>query len=121
MRYGLLSFAFALLMSLPSLAHAQGLNYVDEAGNIYFVDNIDQVPMQYRNQFIEAKPTLSPDSRAGKEYERNLKRRQIEIERAKKKKEKEEAKKKKLAEKEKKKKEKETEKDKKKKKKKKES
>jgi hypothetical protein len=110
------SFALVVLLLIPGIISAQGLNYVDEAGNIYFVDNIDQVPMQYRNQFIAPQPTLSPHSRAGKEYERELKRRQIELDRAKKKKEKEEAKKKKLIEKERKKKQKEKEKQKKKKK-----
>jgi hypothetical protein len=110
------SFALVVLLLIPGIISAQGLNYVDEAGNIYFVDNIDQVPMQYRNQFIAPQPTLSPLSRAGKEYERELKRRQIELDRAKKKKEKEEAKKKKLIEKERKKKQKEKEKQKKKKK-----
>jgi len=80
--------ACVFLLSIPGGADAQGLNYVDESGNIFFVDNINQVPMQYRNQFIAPRPTLSPDSRAGKEYERSVKRRQIEIERAKKKKEK---------------------------------
>ncbi len=91
----------------PSTATAQSLNYIDEAGNIHFVESLNDVPQQYRNQFIPAQPTLQPGSRAAKEYDKTIKIRERELEREKKKKEKEEARKKKLEEREKKKKEKE--------------
>lgn len=97
----------ALMLTLPLSTAAQSLNYIDEAGNIHFVDNLNDVPMQYRNQFIAPQPTLQPGSRAAREYEKTLKQRERELEREKKMKEKEEAKKKKLEEKKKREKEKE--------------
>jgi len=90
----------AILILSGSVA-AQGMNYVDEAGNIYFVDNINQVPMQYRSQLIPPTPSLPPGSKVAREYENQVKRQQKELEREKKKKEKEKEKAKKKAEKEK--------------------
>lgn len=97
----------ALMLALPLSTAAQSLNYIDEAGNIHFVDNLNDVPMQYRNQFVSPQPTLQPGSRAAREYEKTLKQRERELEREKKMKEKEEAKKKKLEDKKKREKEKE--------------
>jgi hypothetical protein len=90
----------AALLSGGAVA-AQGMNYVDEAGNIYFVDSIDQVPQQYRSQLVPPKPTLPPGSKVAREYENQLKRQQKELEREKKKKEREKENARKKAEKEK--------------------
>jgi len=86
---------------------AQSFNYQDEAGNIYFVDRIEDVPMQYRSQVLPPKPTLPPGSKAARQYESELKKIEKQKERDRKKKEKEKAKEQKRLEKEKKKKERE--------------
>jgi len=45
---------------LPLKIFLQGYSYIDEAGNIYFVDRIDKIPQQYRHQVLKPTPTLNP-------------------------------------------------------------
>ena len=54
---------FAVLVLLLSCcffgfeSHAQAYKYMDEAGNINFVDRLSDVPLRYRNQIPGAVPT----------------------------------------------------------------
>jgi hypothetical protein len=50
---------FFLLGSLIALI-SQGYSYVDEAGNIHFVERLDQIPTRYRYQVVKPSPTLDP-------------------------------------------------------------
>lgn len=74
----------AVGLGLVSDLHAQGMNYVDESGNIFFVDRLEDVPMRYRSQLIPPTPTLPPGSKIAKQYEAQVKRSQKEQERIKK-------------------------------------
>jgi hydroxymethylpyrimidine pyrophosphatase-like HAD family hydrolase len=100
---------FFTMLALP--AFAQSYRYIDDAGNILWVDSLEQVPLRYRNQLMKPTPAqeFGSGSQAQKEYERQLKKiqrekereekkKQREIERAEKKQKREEEKKKKEAE-----------------------
>ncbi|MCS6893461.1 MAG: hypothetical protein NZO16_02675 [Deltaproteobacteria bacterium] len=41
-----------------AFAISQSLSYIDEAGNIHFVESLSEVPAKYRNQIL--KPTPPP-------------------------------------------------------------
>ena len=50
----------AVLMACTAVpASAQSYKYIDDAGNIYFVDDINQIPYRYRNQIL-GDPTPTP-------------------------------------------------------------
>ena len=73
----------ALLGVIANTANAQGVNYIDESGNIMFADSIEQVPAKFRPQLI--KPTPGP--RDKKEYKKQMeeyKKRMVEEEKEKK-------------------------------------
>ena len=83
----------------PSISVAQTTRYLDEAGNVHFVDSPSQVPERYRVQL--AKPTQPPATE--KQYKQELKewkKKKKDEEREKKKREKEKAKERKRMEKE---------------------
>lgn len=52
---------------------AQQLRYMDESGNLHFVDRLDQVPPKYRDQVLKPTPTPS------EEQIREMKRRKHHI------------------------------------------
>lgn len=58
------------LLSIPLLvlqdAMAQSYRYMDEAGNIFFVDRLQDVPFRYRNQIPGLSPTPDPALRGKK-------------------------------------------------------
>jgi hypothetical protein len=60
---GLLFIALALCVS-SDVAHAQQYRYMDEAGNIHFVDSLSQVPTRYREQVAPSTPTPILDKKA---------------------------------------------------------
>ena len=108
MRIRLAHLIFASVIFISPLAlHADSLMYIDESGSIFFVDDILQIPPQYRWQLeAKKKPQTEIDPKTIKKYEKD-------IQKKKKKKTKEELKKKKLEEVEKKKRAKEIEREKK--------
>ena len=55
----MLKYLVILGLVLPLSAMAQGVNYKDEAGNINFVERLEDVPVRYRPQIV--KPTPTPD------------------------------------------------------------
>lgn len=52
----------ASLSGLPFSCYAQSFRYMDESGNIHFVDSISEVPPRYRNQVLA--PTPAPTGKA---------------------------------------------------------
>ena len=49
---------FLVLLLFPLQSGAQPFRYIDEAGNIIFVDRLNQIPPRYRDQVL--KPTPVP-------------------------------------------------------------
>ena len=82
---------------------AQSVNYVDESGNIFFVDSIDQVPLKFRAQVVPPTPTPDLKPREFRKHQSELKKIEKEKIKAKKLKEKEKKEKMKLLQKKKKK------------------
>ena len=67
---GLLSL---VLSGIASGAHAQSYKYMDEGGNIHFVDRPQDVPYKYRNQVAAfQKPTPVLDKKAKHKKEKEL-------------------------------------------------
>lgn len=60
----------ALLAATLAVCHAQGMRYMDSSGTIHFVDNINQVPRQYRPQIYPPTPTPVLDRKAQAEVRR---------------------------------------------------
>lgn len=50
--------AIACMVSSSDVAQAQAHRYMDDAGNIYFVDKVAKIPKRYRDQVIA--PTPAP-------------------------------------------------------------
>jgi hypothetical protein len=71
---------------LTTCAEAQRYRYVDQSGNIHFVDSWKQVPREYREQIVPATPTPVLDEKTIRERQRQrdqaarLQRSQIEKE-----------------------------------------
>lgn len=93
-RYTALSLAaiiYCIVALVPSTSLADSLRYMDESGNIHFVDRLSDIPTRYRGQVIETKPTpvsqeeyrqqLSEWKRKKAAEEREVKRQQRERER----------------------------------------
>ncbi len=83
------SFALPLMIGLLIIAsvpgsQAQQFRYMDNSGNIHFVESINDVPRQYRHQIVPPTPTPVLDARQKKELqrakERELRERQRQIE-----------------------------------------
>lgn len=51
-------FVILFLLSFSSAALAQTLRYIDDSGNIHWVDSVTQIPPRYRNQVVP--PTPAP-------------------------------------------------------------
>jgi hypothetical protein len=64
---------FAILMA-PVASQAQSLMYLDEAGNINFVSDVNQVPQQYRWQVTTPAPSGPKDKKAIRKYEKEEKK-----------------------------------------------
>jgi hypothetical protein len=73
------------LAGLAVNSYAQGFNYIDESGNIFFVDRLDQVPPRYQNQFVT--PTPIPVDRHGRPIVPKKSKEQLAKEKEKRKKE----------------------------------
>lgn len=59
----------ALVVSgATSTARADRYRYIDESGNIHWVERFSQVPERYRNQLL--KPTPIPTGKEGQEWHR---------------------------------------------------
>lgn len=65
-----------VLITTPTSAHADGLMYMDEAGNIFFVDRPDQVPERYRRQLTPTPKAVYLDEKSRKEMEKTLSKQQ---------------------------------------------
>ncbi len=65
-------------------AESQQFRYMDNSGNIHFVESINDVPRQYRHQIVPPTPTPVLDARQKKEIqrakERELRERQRQLE-----------------------------------------
>jgi type IV secretory pathway VirB10-like protein len=57
-------------LSLVASADAQRFRYIDNSGNIHFVDSLSQVPERYMNQVVPPTPTPVYDRRALQEKKR---------------------------------------------------
>lgn len=62
------SFVFSVFLVAAAPAYADSVMFIDEGGNIHFVDSWQQVPPQYRNQLRKA-PTPVPDPQTLKKLE----------------------------------------------------
>lgn len=82
-----ISLLAGLVFQIALPERAMALNYVDEAGNIHFIDSLEQVPPRYKHQLVRPKPV--PVDKRGRpivpkkseeqlEKERELKRVAIE-------------------------------------------
>ena len=60
---------FALLI-MTQVSHAQSVRYMDNSGNIHFVDNLSDVPARYRQQVVPPTPTPILDKRGLQEKRR---------------------------------------------------
>jgi len=94
-----LGLLLALLLTAPNFVAAQTTRYMDESGNIFFVDSPEDVPARYRKQVIPPTPfpELSPKER--KKYLAELQKEARREEKERKRAEKEQQKKAKLIEK----------------------
>jgi len=54
--------AISTCVVVVSQAYAQSYRYIDESGNIYWVDSISQIPYRYREQVL-GEPTPEPNVR----------------------------------------------------------
>lgn len=82
------------LLTFNTISEAQSYRYMDDAGNIHWVDSIKEVPSRYRSQVVVPTPFAGIDTR-GKTYKQAL----AEFNKAEKERKAEEAKKKKEEEK----------------------
>jgi hypothetical protein len=57
-------------LSLVTSADAQRFRYIDNSGNIHFVDSLSQVPERYMSQVVPPTPTPVYDRRAIQEKKR---------------------------------------------------
>jgi|GEM_PF-4227496 len=56
-----------LLFSILSRpAHSQSFRFMDESGNIYFVDRLEDVPLKYRYQVLKPSPPPNPKAKVKK-------------------------------------------------------
>lgn len=73
-----------LIVASALRAHTQQFKYMDNSGNIHFVESLNDVPRQYRHQIVPPTPTPVLDARQKKELqrakERELRERQRQIE-----------------------------------------
>ena len=98
-----LALSMLLLLGFPfSALRADGVMYMDEAGNIFFVDSPSQVPERYRYQLTPVAKPLYLDEKSQKDLEKATTKKQRQ-------KEKDEKRKSRIDERERKKKEKEDE------------
>jgi hypothetical protein len=76
--------ALVWLVALVPDGEAQRFRYMDSSGNIHFVETLNDVPRQYRQQVVQPTPTPVLDARQKKELqrakERELRERQRKIE-----------------------------------------
>ena len=84
---------------LPSTASAQATSYLDESGNLHFVDSPSQIPERYRQQLTPPKPTVVTQKQYKVELKEWQKKKKTE-DKERKKREKEKAKERKRLEKE---------------------
>jgi type IV secretory pathway VirB10-like protein len=49
--------ALLVILSLANLANSQQFRYMDDAGNIFFVDHLSKIPKEYRAQVAPPTPT----------------------------------------------------------------
>ncbi len=63
-RIAVLSAVTVSLGVFAGAANAQQYRYMDEAGNIHFVDSVSQVPPRYREQVAPSTPTPVLDKKA---------------------------------------------------------
>lgn len=65
---------FGLCTGFAILAYGQQMRYMDSSGNLHFVDNLKQVPRQYREQIVPPTPTPVLDKKAlqQKRYEEQV-------------------------------------------------
>ena len=92
MRLKSLTFLIALFLLLPTTALADGIMFMDEAGNIHFASSVSQVPAKYKPQVVKpVEVNMSP-----KEFEAMQKKKAKEAAKEKKLNEKKKAKEEKL-------------------------
>ena len=87
----LAAIAYCTVALVPSASLADSLRYMDESGNIHFVDRLSDIPTRYRGQVSDTKPTpvsqeeyrqqLSEWKRKKAAEEREVKRQQRERDR----------------------------------------
>ena len=85
--FQIVTLGLVLGVACAHTASAQGVNYVDESGNVIFADTAAQVPVRYRAQ-VEPPKVIRLSPREYKKYVNDLKRQSQLAEREKKKKEK---------------------------------
>jgi len=74
-----------VLISVPTAVIAEGIRYMDQAGNIHFVDRLAEVPEEYRGQVINVEPTPMTQEqyrKALQEYRRKQSQAKKEAQRA---------------------------------------
>ena len=78
----------SVLCIYQSAVYAQSFRYMDKAGNIFWVDSIDQVPREYLDQVVKPTPKPVLSKKQQRQVEAEKKRIQKEKEKAEKTKEK---------------------------------
>jgi len=65
---------FIFVISIASQSFASPFRYIDDGGNINWVDRIEEVPERYKNQVIKPTPVYIPDGKgkADKQYQNAL-------------------------------------------------
>lgn len=74
-----------LILCAPTRAFAEGIRYMDQAGNIHFVDRLADVPEEYRGQVLKVEPTPMTQEqyrKAMQEYRRKQSQARKEVQRA---------------------------------------
>jgi type IV secretory pathway VirB10-like protein len=61
-------------------ANAQSYRYIDEAGNIIFVDSISEIPSRYRYQVIPPTPVPVMDQKTRAKHNKMVEKRRREVE-----------------------------------------
>lgn len=59
MKKALFTLSLISLFLIPLSASSQSFRYMDESGNIHFVDNVTQIPPRYRNQVLYPTPVMT--------------------------------------------------------------
>lgn len=89
-KLGTFIFLSLIFLNVSNL-YAQTIRYIDDAGNILWVDRIEDVPMRYRSQVVKPTPVVEggAESKEYREYLKEQKRKELEKAREEKKKQKE--------------------------------